>query len=750
MGAVVIYLRFGYIFHPSGCAEWLCLKHIRKGSAVLIQVAIYGKGGIGKSTVSANISYLLAGLGEKVLQIGCDPKHDSTRLLLDGKEQTTVLDYIRRTPPYDRHLEDIVLDGVRGVKCVEAGGPEPGIGCAGRGILSTFDTLKNLGIDEMDLSVKLYDVLGDVVCGGFAVPLRNEYADGVYLVTSGEFMSVYAANNILKGIRNFDKGIPRVAGIILNCRGMENEYDTVERFADAVGLPIVARIPRSELFARAESEGRTIAELFPGSDAAKEFEKVATHVLSIKENRSELRESRPLNDEQMGMIAKGERITGEPGADDTEKGTCRVCMRKPLVRKATTENRILSSCATAGAVYGCLSVSDAVTILHGPRSCAHIMSALKGIAEVKRGYGTDLQSVRIHSTEMDDTVSVFGGAGTLEQRIRDLILEGRKNFFIVTSCVSGIIGDNAIDVVNAISNEHPEIYFRVIEADGNITGDMGTGYVASADAMLDAVDGSVSPEDMTVNTIAERYLFRRGRDPDGGTRALFSALGIRMNCRFMYETTLESIKNIRLGKMTFAAGDDAESKRISRLVESKAGISVEKGTLPVGLKGYKAFHKKMGEAFGIGDVAEEVCLRGERRYLSEIGRLRKRTEGKRAIIEDRFTADIDWLLELLSDLGIEVIKIGMGPRHEWKEHPESRYGEMGIPFAENYSIGDLNSDIRELEPDLVLTDSGLTSLDVRATGYIRPDVGIEGVLEFGRRLANLMSVPVIEGWRRYA
>ena len=126
---------------------------------------------------------------------------------------------------------------------------------------------------------------------------------------------------------------------------------------------------------RAESEGRTIAELFPGSDAAKEFEKVATHVLSIKKNRSELRESRPLNDEQMGMIAKGERITGEPGADDTEKGTCRVCMRKPLVRKATTENRILSSCATAGAVYGCLSVSDAVTILHGPgavrTSCPH-------------------------------------------------------------------------------------------------------------------------------------------------------------------------------------------------------------------------------------------------------------------------------------------------------------------------------------------------------------------------------------------
>ena len=716
----------------------------------MIQVAVYGKGGIGKSTVSANVSYLLAETGQKVLQIGCDPKHDSTRLLLEGREQTTVLDYIRRTPPYDRRLEDVVLSGVKGVQCVEAGGPEPGIGCAGRGILSTFETLKNLGIDDMGFDVKLYDVLGDVVCGGFAVPLRNEYADGVYLVTSGEFMSVYAANNILKGIRNFDKGIPRVAGIILNQRGMENESDIVERFAEAVRLPIVARIPRSGLFAKAESAGRTLAELYPDSDAAKEFEKIAAHIMSIKDDRTELLESRPLNDAQMEMIAKGDRVTGEPEGGGSGPEGCRVCMKRPPEKRATTEKRIISSCATVGAVYGCLSVSDAVTVLHGPRSCAHIMSALKSIAEIKKGRSTDLQSLRIHSTEMDDTVSVFGGAGSLEQKLRDLILEGHRNFFIVTSCVSGIIGDNAIDVVNAISNEHPDMYFRVIEADGNITGDMGAGYIASADALLDSVDASVSPEDMTVNTISEKYLFRRGRDPDGGTLRLFSELGIRMNCRFMYEMTLDSVRNLKCGKMTFAAGDDEETRKIVRLVESRTGIVAEKMTLPVGLRSYKEFHEVVGRAFGIEDAAGEVCLRGERRYLSETERLRKKLEGKRVIIENRFTADMDWLLELLSDLGIEVIKIGMGPRHEWKEHPESRYGRMGIPFAEDYSIGDLNSDIRELKPDAVLTDSGLTTLDVKVMGYARPDAGIDSVLEFGRRLANLMSVPVIEGWRRGA
>ena len=378
------------------------------------------------------------------------------------------------------------------------------------------------------------------------------------------------------------------------------------------------------------------------------------------------------------------------------------------------------------------------------------MSALKSIAEIKKGRSTDLQSLRIHSTEMDDTVSVFGGAGSLEQKLRDLILEGHRNFFIVTSCVSGIIGDNAIDVVNAISNEHPDMYFRVIEADGNITGDMGAGYIASADALLDSVDASVSPEDMTGNTISEKYLFRRGRDPDGGTLRLFSELGIRMNCRFMYEMTLDSVRNLKRGKMPLAAGDDDESRKTVRLVETRPGIVAEKMTLPVGLRSYKEFHEVVGRAFGIEDAAGEVCLRGVRRYLSETERLRKKLEGKRVIIENRFTADMDWLLELLSDLGIEVIKIGMGPRHEWKEHPESRYGRMGIPFAEDYSIGDLNSDIRELEPDAVLTDSGLTTLDVKVMGYARPDAGIDSVLEFGRRLANLMSVPVIEGWRRGA
>ena len=219
------------------------------------EIAIYGKGGIGKSTISANLSAAMAESGKKILQVGCDPKHDSTRLLLHCQEMTTVLDYLKITAPDKCCLEDVVYEGLYGIHCVEAGGPEPGVGCAGRGILTTFELLDRLGIRERSYDRILYDVLGDVVCGGFAVPMRREYADQVYIVTSGEYMSIYAANNILRGLKNYDYEKYRAGGIIFNARNIGEESERVRRFAEAVGLPIVAELPRSDLFAKSERAG---------------------------------------------------------------------------------------------------------------------------------------------------------------------------------------------------------------------------------------------------------------------------------------------------------------------------------------------------------------------------------------------------------------------------------------------------------------------------------------------------------------
>ncbi|HPR41410.1 MAG TPA: nitrogenase iron protein NifH [Candidatus Methanofastidiosa archaeon] len=258
------------------------------------QIAVYGKGGIGKSTISANLTASLADMGRKVVQIGCDPKHDSTRLLLGRTHPFTVLDQIRKEKL--ENVRDCILEGYKGALCIEAGGPEPGVGCAGRGILSTLELLGREGIrSSPDIDYIIYDVLGDVVCGGFAVPLRKEYADTIFIVTSGEFMSLYAANNIIRGIANYETDVPRIGGIVLNSRGGQGDEEMVEEFALEVGLPIVARIPRHKGIQRAEEMVVPFIEAYPDDPLSKTFKGLAEMI----ENGIERHYARPLGEEKL-------------------------------------------------------------------------------------------------------------------------------------------------------------------------------------------------------------------------------------------------------------------------------------------------------------------------------------------------------------------------------------------------------------------------------------------------------------------
>lgn len=241
----------------------------------LRQIAIYGKGGIGKSTTTQNLTAGLAESGKKVMVVGCDPKADSTRLLLGGLAKRTVLDTLRETGD-SIELPNILREGYLGIKCVESGGPEPGVGCAGRGIITSINLLERLGAYTEELDYVFYDVLGDVVCGGFAMPIREGKAKEIYIVASGEMMALYAANNISKGIARYARtGGVRLGGIICNSRNVDRELDLLRAFAAELGTQLIYFVPRDNAVQRAEIRRKTVIEFNSESRQAQEYRNLA-------------------------------------------------------------------------------------------------------------------------------------------------------------------------------------------------------------------------------------------------------------------------------------------------------------------------------------------------------------------------------------------------------------------------------------------------------------------------------------------
>jgi nitrogenase iron protein len=245
------------------------------------QIAIYGKGGIGKSTTTQNLTAGLVEAGKKVMVVGCDPKADSTRLLLGGLAQRTVLDTLR-VEGEDIDLSAILKEGFGGTRCVESGGPEPGVGCAGRGIITSIGLLERLGAYTEDLDYVFYDVLGDVVCGGFAMPIREGKAKEIYIVASGEMMALYAANNISKGIQKYAlKGGVRLGGIICNSRNVDREIELLRAFAKELGTKLIHFVPRDNVVQRAEINKKTVIDYEPSARQADEYRQLAK---AIEEN----------------------------------------------------------------------------------------------------------------------------------------------------------------------------------------------------------------------------------------------------------------------------------------------------------------------------------------------------------------------------------------------------------------------------------------------------------------------------------
>ncbi len=262
------------------------------------QIAIYGKGGIGKSTTTQNLTAALGEMGRKIMIVGCDPKADSTRLILGGLAQQTVLDTLREEGD-DIELDEILKGGYADIQCVESGGPEPGVGCAGRGIITSINLLEQLGAYTSELDYVFYDVLGDVVCGGFAMPIREGKAEEIYIVASGEMMAMYAANNICKGIQKFAaSGKTRLGGIICNSRNVDNEYNMIKAFAEELGSHMIHFVPRDNIVQRAEINKKTVIEFNPEEGQADEYRTLARAI----ENNKMLTVPKPMTQERLEEI----------------------------------------------------------------------------------------------------------------------------------------------------------------------------------------------------------------------------------------------------------------------------------------------------------------------------------------------------------------------------------------------------------------------------------------------------------------
>ena len=252
--------------------------------AKLRQAAIYGKGGIGKSTTTQNLVAALAESGKKVMIVGCDPKADSTRLILHAKAQNSVMELAAEAGSVeDLELEDVMSVGYGGIKCVESGGPEPGVGCAGRGVITAINFLEEEGAYTDDLDFVFYDVLGDVVCGGFAMPIRENKAQEIYIVCSGEMMAMYAANNIGKGIVKYaNSGGVRLAGLICNSRNTDREDELIMELARRMGTTMIHFIPRDNVVQHAEIRRMTVIEYDPTHKQAQEYRDLAMKIVNNK------------------------------------------------------------------------------------------------------------------------------------------------------------------------------------------------------------------------------------------------------------------------------------------------------------------------------------------------------------------------------------------------------------------------------------------------------------------------------------
>ena len=745
-----------------------------------MKIAIYGKGGIGKSTISANLSAALAQCGKKVLQIGCDPKHDSTRLLLGGKRIVTALDYMKTIPVALQRLDWVLHVGYEGIVCAEAGGPEPGVGCAGRGILSTFAMFERLGLDMDAFDVVLYDVLGDVVCGGFAVPLRRGFADRVYVVTSEEFMSIYAANNILKGVKNFDEGGHRLAGLILNSRGRDEDRHPVMEFARNVHLPVKQVVPRSEIFRRAEMAEKTVVEAFPDSAEARVFHELARDVL---ENH-QFFPARFLDEALLERLVFQDKLSrrDEPNADGSASdgigdidrefhidrgeagGVDKALSRKPSISgsgsapvflsKSMLSREPLHGCAFSGALATTTQIKDSITVAHGPKSCTNIacqaiLSAGFRLFTRKKILLENQVAPAVISSDMDESVVIYGGKENLVQTLERAMLKKPQAVFLVTTCPSGVIGDDPIAAVKEIRSRYPDVAVIPITSDGNLRGDYMQGVLnACMEGAGALMDKNVTPDTHCVNILAEKNIAFNAESNFNTIAAILEKLGIDVNCRFVRNTSVAQLRNFLRAPLNLPAYTDYFGRVMADFIHDRLGVSTAKLPFPVGFTESVAWVREVAAFFDKQTTAEKLIDEYRQHYKEMIATYEPSLGGRKLMIIT-YVHNVDWIVEAAFDLGMKVVKVCILNYSQDNLFTTLYPGRFEVET--NYDPTKRDGDMERLTPDLLLGNYTPKNLPFPLHVDIIPmcpDVGFYGGLAFAHRWAALLKAPVTEGWKQ--
>ncbi len=703
----------------------------------MFKISVYGKGGVGKSSVASNLSYLLSKRGKKVLHIGCDPKHDSTRLLTNGVQQKTFMDSL-----LDGVEEGVIEEGSNGVSCVECGGAEPGIGCAGKGMISMFSYVERNTPPDTD--IRICDVLGDVVCGGFSVPMRRKETDGILIVVSEDFMSVYAGNNILRGIKNLN-GTACIIGIVVNSRKPEDRV-RVEEFSKATGIPIIATIGNSPAFSEAEAAGKTVAELLPDSESTKQLDSIVDRIMEVMEGRQGKYPAHPLNDNALTQIAAKQPVTDfEPPAVRVRCTFDHVDRERGIVYKG---KHAMPACTSHGAIQALLSVKDAAIVLHGPRNCAYLMEYAwlrrGGLSQRLRGtaYPDNLFSSGMNARNM-----FTGDRKCLRKTIEDAIEKGYRTIFVVQTCTADTIGTDIAGVINDV--DRPDIDIVPVDTDEKFLGSKFGAIRGAYRAVVSLMDWTQPVEKGLTALICMQPDIMNDKNNVRRMNEMLDACGLRLGPILLDVATVEELKRFASCEYFIQFGYGPSHKMyegISREIipADRKFIGLDR---PFTLFTVREWCEKLSEMTGCRESAMAYYQSQVEEFETRAKYLKGRYEGKRAVFYQRSDVYLEPYIDVLRFMGFEV-----AAHLVWKEQFASRGLPPGHsnspPMEGDVELCHLAEAVDRYHADLVIAgDPRVGRTGKRWCGTVIRFVGAEGSLEFAEKVNNSMNMITNQVWK---